>query len=167
MSRAINLAHEKGFRVGIVLLAGMEQWKGPEKTGHLGAFSPFDKAKLQERFTHLQQAVSSLRTAVVFILLPGDPGGDPDGHSTFEDCLAFCRNVQLVKQQAANFMVSLWAVAEREGFPPTRSLRFWRQQAKLSREAVAAPDLFGPSCGVTFPLHNYYCTAPGSGKNRR
>ena len=159
MSRAIDLAHEKGFRVGIVLLAGMEQWKGPEQTGYLGAFSPFDKAKLQERFTHLQQAVSSLRSADVFILLPGDPGGDPNGRSTFEDCLAFCRNVQqIVKQQApaANFMVNLWAVAEWEGFPPTRSVRFWQQEVKLSREAVAASDLFGPGCGVTFPLHNYY-----------
>lgn len=159
MSRAINLAHERGFRVGIVLLAGMEQWKGPDKSGYLGAFSPFDKAKLQERFTHLQQAVSSLRSADVFILLPGDPGGDPKGRSTFEDCLAFCRNVQqIVKQHApvANFMVNLWAVAEWEGFPPTRSLRFWQQEVKLSQEAVAAPDLFGPSCGVTFPLHNYY-----------
>lgn len=159
MSRAISLAHEKGFRVGIVLLAGIEQWKGPERTGYLGAFSPFDKAKLQERFTHLQQAASSLQSADVFILLPGDPGGDPNGRSTFEDCLAFCRNVQqIVKQQApsANFMVNLWAVAEWEGFPPTRSLRFWQQEVKLSREAVAAPDLFGPSCGATFPLHNYY-----------
>jgi hypothetical protein len=159
MSRAIKLAHEKGFRVGIVLLAGMEQWNGPDKTGYLGAFSPFDKAKLQERFTHLQRAVSSLQNADDFILLPGDPGGDPNGRSTFDDCLAFCRNVQqIVKQQAptANFMVNLWAVAEWEGFPPTRSLRFWQQEVKLSREAVSAPDLFGPGCGVTFPLHNYY-----------
>ena len=108
---------------------------------------------------HLQQAVSSLRSADVFILLPGDPGGDPNGRSTFEDCLSFCRNVQhIVKQQepTADFMVNLWAVAEWEGFPPTRSLSFWQQEVKLSREAVAAPDLFGPGCGVTFPLHNYY-----------
>src|SRR5262249_36692766 len=70
MSRAINLAHEKGCRVGIVLLAGMEQWKGPDKNGYLGAFSPFDKAKLQERFRNLQQAVSYLRNADTFILLP-------------------------------------------------------------------------------------------------
>lgn len=159
MSRAINLAHEKGFRVGIVLLAGMEQWRGPGKSGYLGAFSPLDKAKLQERFTYLREAVSSLRNADVFILLPGDPGGDPEGRSTSEDLLAFCRNVQQsVKQQApeAKFMVNLWAVAEWEGFPPTRSLRFWQQEIKLSQAVAAAPDLLGPSCGVSFPLHNYY-----------
>src|SRR5438477_6278030 len=32
MSSAITLAHDKGFRVGIVLLAGMEQWTGPDST---------------------------------------------------------------------------------------------------------------------------------------
>lgn len=159
MSRAISLAHEKGFRVGIVLLAGMKQWRGPDKSGYLGAFSPLDKAALQGRFTYLRQAVSSLRNADVFILLPGDPGGDPDGRSTSEDLFAFCRNVQqIVKAQApeAKFMVNLWAVAEWEGFPPTRSLRFWQQEVKLSRAVAAAPDLLGPSCGVSFPLHNYY-----------
>ena len=159
MSRAINLAHERGLRVGIVLLAGMKQWRGPDKSGYLGAFSPLDKAKLQERFMYLRQAVSSLRNADVFILLPGDPGGDPEGRSTSEDLLAFCRNVrQIVKQQApeAKFMVNLWAVAEWEGFPPTRSVRFWQHEIKLSRAVAAAPDLVGPSCGVSFPLHNYY-----------
>ena len=159
MSRAINLAHERGFRVGIVLLAGMEQWRGPDKSGYLGAFSPLDKAKLQERFTYLRQAVSSLPDADVFILLPGDPGGDPEGRSTSEDLLSFCRNVQqIVKQQApeAKFMVNLWAVAEWEGFPDTLSVRFWQQEIKLSRAVAAAPDLLGPSCGVSFPLHNYY-----------
>lgn len=108
---------------------------------------------------YLRQAVSSLRDADIFILLPGDPGGDPEGRSTSEDLLAFCRNVQqIVKQQApeAKFMVNLWAVAEWEGFPPTRSLRFWQQEIKLSRAVAAAPDLIGPSCGVSFPLHNYY-----------
>jgi len=33
MLSAINTTHEMGFRVGIVLLAGMEQWKGRDKTG--------------------------------------------------------------------------------------------------------------------------------------
>src|SRR5688500_5432034 len=60
MSRAIDIAHQKGFQVGIVLLAGMEQWKGPEKTGFAGAFSPLDKTKLQERLTHLRQEVQQL-----------------------------------------------------------------------------------------------------------
>src|SRR5215471_2051968 len=79
MTSAIHLAHERGFRVGIVLLAGMEQWKGPDKTGYSGAFSPLDKAKLEERFANLRQAVSALRSADAFIFLPGDPGGDPKG----------------------------------------------------------------------------------------
>src|SRR6266516_7284148 len=43
MSRAIDTAHQKGFRVGILLLAGMEQWKGPGETGSAGVFSPLDK----------------------------------------------------------------------------------------------------------------------------
>jgi len=158
ISRAISMAHEKSFRVGIVLLAGMEQWKGADKTGYSGAFSPLDKAKLQERFARLRQAVQSLKDADVFIFFPGDPGGDPKGRSTLEDCLAFSRHVQqIVKENAprAEFMLNLWAVAEWEGFPSPFTLRFWQQEVKLSRAAVAAPDLLGPNRGVAFPLHNY------------
>jgi hypothetical protein len=159
ISRAISMAHEKSFRVGIVLLAGMEQWKGADKTGYSGAFSPLDKAKLQERFARLRQAVQSLKDADLFIFFPGDPGGDPKGRSTLEDCLAFSRHVQqIVTENAprAEFMLNLWAVAEWEGFPSPFTLRFWQQEVKLSRAAVAAPDLLGPNRGVAFPLHNYY-----------
>ncbi len=62
MSSAITLAHDKGFRVGIVLLAGMEQWTGPDGTlgaNFPGVFSPRDKTKLTERFARLRDAVSS------------------------------------------------------------------------------------------------------------
>jgi len=162
MSSAIALAHDKGFRVGIVLLAGMEQWTGPDSTlgaNFPGVFSPRDKTQLTERFAHLRYAVSQLRGADVFVFLPGDPGGDPEGNSTLEDCVSFCRQVQeIVKQQApaATFILNLWAIAQWEGFPSPSSLRFWEQEVKLSRAAVAAPGLLGPRSGVSFPLHNYY-----------
>jgi len=162
MSSAITLAHDKGFRVGIVLLAGMEQWTGPDSTlgaNFPGVFSPRDKTKLTERFAHLRHAVSQLRGADVFVFLPGDPGGDPEGNSTLEDCVSFCRQVQeIVKQEAsaATFIVNLWSIAQWEGFPSPSSLRFWEQEVKLSRAAVAAPGLLGPRSGVSFPLHNYY-----------
>jgi hypothetical protein len=162
MSSAIALAHEKGFRVGIVLLAGMEQWRGPDST--LGAnlpavFGPRDKTKLTERFARLQDAVSQLRDADVFVFLPGDPGGDPEGNSTLEDCLSFCRRVQEIVHQAApaaTFILNFWAIAQWEGFPSPSSLRFWEQEINLSRAAVATTGLFGPGRGVSFPLHNYY-----------
>jgi hypothetical protein len=162
MSSAITLAHDKGFRVGIVLLAGMEQWAGPDSTlgaNFPGVFSPRDKTKLTERFAHLRDAVSQLRGADVFVFLPGDPGGDPEGNSTLEDCMSFCRRVQeIVKQQApaATFILNLWAIAQWEGFPSPGRLRFWEQEVKLSRAAVTAPGLLGPRSGVSFPLHNYY-----------
>ena len=162
MSSAIAMAHGKGFRVGIVLLAGMEQWTGPDSTlgaNFPGVFTPRNKTKLTERFAHLRHAVSQLRGADVFVLLPGDPGGDPEGNSTLEDCVSFCRQVQeIVKQQApaATFVLNLWAIAQWEGFPSPSSLRFWEQEVKLSRAAVAAPGLLGPGSGVSFPLHNYY-----------
>jgi hypothetical protein len=159
MSGAIDTAHEIGFRVGIVLLAGMEQWKGRDKAGYSGAFSPHDKAKLEERFRYLRQAASNLRGADIFTLILGDPGGDPKGHSTLEDCLAFCHQVQqIVKQEAsaAKFMLNLWAISEWEGFPSPSTPRFWQQEIKLSRAAVSSPGLVGPGCGVAFPLHNYY-----------
>src|SRR6184192_4644663 len=162
MSSAITLAHDNGFRVGIVLLAGMEQWMGPDSTlgsNFPGVFSPRDKTKLTERFAHLRHAVSELRGADVFVFLPGDPGGDPEGNSTVEDCVSFCRRVQeIVKQQApaAPFILNLWAIAQWEGFPSPSSLRFWEQEVNLSRAAVAAAGLLGPRRGVSFPLHNYY-----------
>jgi hypothetical protein len=159
MSRAIDTAHQRGFRVGILLLAGMEQWKGPDETGSAGVFSPLDKPKLQERLTHLRQEAQHLRNADRFVFLPGDPGGDPNGRSTVEDCFEFSRQVhQIVRQEAPNatFMVNLWGIAEWEGFPSPRSLRFWQQEVKLSRAVAAAPDFLGPDCGAAFPLHNYY-----------
>ena len=159
MSRVIDIAHQKGFQVGIVLLAGMEQWKGSGKSGFAGAFSPLDKAKLQERLAHLRQEVQQLRSADSFVFFPGDPGGDPKGRSTLEDCLELSRQVhQIVKQQAprAKFIMNLWAIAEWEGFPSPMGFRFWQQEVKLSRAAAAAPALLGPDCGVAFPLHNYY-----------
>src|SRR6266480_2754816 len=102
MSSAIALAHDKGFRVGIVLLAGMEQWKGPDSTlgaNFPGVFGPRDKTKLTERFARLRDAVSQLPDADVFVFLPGDPGGDPEGNSTLEDCVSFCRQVQEIVKQ--------------------------------------------------------------------
>ena len=159
MSRAIALAHGKGFRVGIVLLAGMEQWRGPGENGFLGAFSPLDRAKLQERLGYIEQAVRALRNADAFIFLPGDPGGDPQGRSTVADCVRFSRAVEQIVQREApgkTFMLNLWAIAEWQGFPSPFTLRFWQQEVSASRAATSSPGLLGPGRGVAFPLHNYY-----------
>src|SRR5207247_9609853 len=97
--------------------------------------------------------------ADVFVFLPGDPGGDPEGNSRLADYVSLCRKAQeIVKQEApaATFILNLWAIAQWEGFPSPSSLRFWEQEVKLSRAAVAAPGLLGPKRGVSFPLHNYY-----------
>jgi len=159
MSRAIDTAHQRGFRVGILLLAGMEQWKGPDETGSAGVFSPLDKTKLRERLSYIRREVRHLRNADSFAFMPGDPGGDRKGRSTVEDCIDFSRQVhQIVRQEApaAKFAINLWGIAEWEGFPSPLSLPFWQQEVKLSRVVVAAPALLGPDCGVAFPLHNYY-----------
>jgi hypothetical protein len=159
MARAIALAHEKGFRVGIVLLAGMEQWRGPADRGFQGAFSPLDRARLQERLDYIAGAVRALRGADAFIFLPGDPGGDPQGRSTVADCVDFCRAVeQIVERDASGttFMLNLWAIAEWQGFPSPFTLRFWQQEVALSRAATTSPGLLGRGRGVAFPLHNYY-----------
>jgi hypothetical protein len=159
MSRAIALAHEKSLRVGIVLLAGMEQWRGPAERGVQGAFSPLDAAKLQERLEYIERAVRALRNADAFIFLPGDPGGDPNGRSTVADCVRFGRAVEQIVQREApgkTYMLNLWAIAEWQGFPSPFTLRFWQQEVALSRAATSAPDLLGPGRGVAFPLHHYY-----------
>src|SRR2546430_2194402 len=142
--------------------SGMEQWTGPDSTlgaSFPGVFSPRDTTKLTERLARLRDAVSHLRDADVFVFLPGDPGGDPEGHSTLGDGVSFCRRVQEIVNQeapAAPFILNLWAIAQWEGFPSPSTLRFWEQEVRLSRAAVAAPGLLGPRRGVSFPLHNYY-----------
>jgi len=159
MSKAIQTAHQKGFRVGILLLAGMQQWQGPGERGSAGVFSTHDTTQLQGRLAHLRREVEQLKDADTFVFFPGDPGGDPGGRSTLKDCIAFCRQVQeIVKRHAprAKFMLNTWAIAEWEGFPSPFTLRFWQQELKLSRAVAATPDFLGPDCGVAFPLHNYY-----------
>ncbi len=159
ISSAIGTAHQRGFRVGILLLAGMRQWNGPGKTGSAGVFSPLDKDKLRGRLDYLRQAVRHLQNADGFVFFPGDPGGDPGGRSTLDDFMAFGRQVhQIVTQEAphATFTVNLWSIAEWVGFPSPSTLRFWRQEVTLSRAVVIAPDFLGPDWGTAFPLHNYY-----------
>jgi hypothetical protein len=39
LAEAIAAAHKKGFKVWILLLAGMQQWKGPSESGSAGTFS--------------------------------------------------------------------------------------------------------------------------------
>jgi hypothetical protein len=159
MSRAIDAAHKKGFRVSILLLAGMVQWKGPAESGSAGTFSALDRTKLQERLDYLQRAVTGLSSADGFAFFAGDPGGDPEGRSTVEDCIAFSRQVhRIVREHApkAGFSVNLWAIAEWAGFPSPFSLTFWQQQVKLSRAVAESPSLLGPDCGIVFSLDNYY-----------
>lgn len=159
LGRAITAAQAKGFRVWILLLAGMKQWKGPAERGDAGTFGALHRDLLHERLEYLRQAVRSLKHADGFQFFSGDPGGDPEGRATMADWAAFTRSVQaIVREEAprAGFAVNLWAVAEWAGFPSPFTLRFWQEQVALSKAAVATPDLFGPNCGVVFSLDNYY-----------
>jgi hypothetical protein len=159
MSHAIDAAHSKGFKVWILLLAGMNQWKGPADGGSAGTFGALDKSRLAERLTFLKQAVEGMRNADGFVFFAGDPGGDPEGRATVEDCIAFSKQVQeLVRTSAprAGFTVNLWAIAEWAGFPSPFSLTFWRKQVDLSRAVAEAPGFLGPDCGIVFSLDNYY-----------
>lgn len=159
LAKSVSAAKRRGFKVWILLLAGMKQWKGPEPSGGAGAFSALETELLEERLSYLRQAVRSLRNADGFQFFAGDPGGDPQGRATIADCAAFARRVrQIVREEAprARFAVNLWAIAEWAGFPSPFSLEFWEKQVQLSREAAAQPDLLGPGCGVLFSLDNYY-----------
>jgi hypothetical protein len=159
MSRDIDAAHRNRFKVWVLLLAGMGQWKGPAETGSAGAFSALDKSRLAERLSYIQRAVGGVRNADGFVFFAGDPGGDPEGRSTVQDCIAFSEQVHgLVRKEAprAGFAVNLWAIAEWAGFPSPFSLTFWQQQVKLSRAVAEAPRLLGPDCGIAFSLDSYY-----------
>ncbi len=159
MSHAIDAEHRKGFKVWILLLAGMQQWKGPAEGGSAGTFSALNKPLLDERLSYLKQAVQGMHNADGFVFFAGDPGGDPEGRSTVQDCIGFSKQVhQIVREQApkAKFTVNLWAIAEWAGFPSPFSLTFWQQQVNLSRAVAEAPAFLGPDCGIVFSLDNYY-----------
>jgi hypothetical protein len=158
-AQVIRTAQGKGFRVWVLLLAGMRQWQGPADTGNAGTFSALDAELLEGRLAFIRQAVQGLRHADGFEFFAGDPGGDPAGRSTVRDCIAFAGRVcDIVRQDApqAQFAVNLWAIAEWAGFPSPFGLTFWQKQVELSRAVVADPGLLGPDCGVIFSLDNYY-----------
>jgi hypothetical protein len=159
LSEAIAAAHKKGFKVWVLLLAGMQQWKGPAESGSAGTFSALRTELLQERLSNIRQAVRQLPEADGFEFFAGDPGGDPEGRSTVKDCIAFARQVRaIVHEEApkAGFAINLWAIAEWAGFPSPFSLDFWQKQVALSKAIVNEPGLLGPECGVVFSLDNYY-----------
>ncbi|MBM3493989.1 MAG: hypothetical protein FJX72_06680 [Armatimonadetes bacterium] len=159
-SASVAAAQKKGFKVWILLLAGMKQWKGPAASGGgAGTFGVLETEQLNERLTFLRQAVRGLKGADGFQFFAGDPGGDPQGRATIRDCAAFARQVQsIVREEApkAAFAVNLWAIAEWAGFPSPFTLDFWQKQVVLSKELVAEPGLLGPDCGVIFSMDNYY-----------
>jgi hypothetical protein len=159
MAQAIDAAKKRGFKVWILLLAGMKQWKGPAETGSAGTFSALHADLLAERLSYIRQAVQSLQNADGFEFFAGDPGGDPEGRSTVQDCIAFARKVRdIVRENAPNsqFAVNLWAIAEWAGFPSPFSLDFWQKQVALSKAVAAEKDLLGPDCGIIFSMDNYY-----------
>jgi hypothetical protein len=156
---AIQAARKKGFKVWILLLAGMKQWKGETDRGDAGTFSALNKEPLKERLGYLRQAVQGLPHADGFVFFAGDPGGDPEGRSTVQDCIHFAREVRKIVRETApkaQFMVNLWAVAEWDGFPSPFSLDFWQKQVRLSTSVAQEQELLGPDCGIVFSLDNYY-----------
>lgn len=156
---AIQKAHQKGFKVWILLLAGMKQWKGEAERGDAGTFSALKQELLTERLGYLRQAVQGLPHADGFAFFAGDPGGDPEGRSSVQDCIRFARQVrQIVHDSApkAQFVVNLWAIAEWDGFPSPFSLAFWQKQVSLSKAVAQEPELLGKDCGIVFSLDNYY-----------
>jgi hypothetical protein len=157
--KSIAAAHQKGFKVWILLLAGMQQWKGPAESGNAGTFSALRTDPLRERLSRIREAVRQLPEADGFEFFAGDPGGDPEGRSTVKDCIAFARQVHAIVREEtpkAGFAINLWAIAEWAGFPAPFSLDFWQKQVALSKAIVNEHALLGPECGVVFSLDNYY-----------
>ncbi|GDX40895.1 hypothetical protein LBMAG21_11870 [Armatimonadota bacterium] len=156
---AIKTAKKRGFKVWILLLAGMKQWKGETDRGDGGTFSALKKEALQERLSYIRQAVQGLPHADGFAFFAGDPGGDPEGRSTVQDCIHFAREVRnIVRENApkAKFVVNMWAIAEWDGFPSPFSLDFWQKQVRLSTAVAQDKSLLGEDCGVVFSMDNYY-----------
>ena len=159
MNAAIERAQREGFKVWILLLACMRQWNGPATNGSAGTFSALNQEVLRERLRFIEQAVKGLPAADGFEFFAGDPGGDPEGRSTVQDCMAFARSVRAIAQRTApraGFAVNLWAVAEWAGFPSPFTLEFWRKQVQLSRAVAEDEAMLGRDCGVVFSMDNYY-----------
>jgi hypothetical protein len=159
MNATIERAHDEGFTVWVLLLAGMKQWHGPALSGSAGTFSFLNKEALRERLAFIEKAGQGLPAADGFEFFAGDPGGDPEGRSTVQDCMDFARSVHEVVQRhapRASFAMNLWAVAEWAGFPSPFTLAFWRKQVQLSRAVAQDETMLGRDCGVVFSMDNYY-----------
>lgn len=159
LGQSLRLAKAKGFQTWVLLLAGMRQWRGPGDSGNPGTFSALDKTLLKERLGFVQTAVRGCADADGFAFFAGDPGGDPEGRSTVDDCIDFGRQVQaIVRGNApkAKFQLNVWAIAEWKGFPSPFSLDFWLRQVELSKEILARPGVLGPDCGIALSLDNLY-----------
>lgn len=159
MAAQIATAQGHGFEVWMLLLAGMKQWPGPEPSGYAGSFSALDREQLEQRLSYLRRAAAGLSGADGLAFFAGDPGGDPEGRSTVDDCLAFAREVHRIARLYAprtRFSLNLWAVAEWAGFPSPFGLEFWRKQVELSRHIAGDQTLLGSDCGLVFSLDGYY-----------
>jgi hypothetical protein len=159
MAEAIATAQNKGFKVWVLILACMKQWKGPAATGSAGTFSALEKDLLDERLSYVRRAVRGVANADGFAFFAGDPGGDPQGRATIHDCIRMAGAVQrIVRENAprAQFAINLWAIAEWGGYPSPMGLEFWKKQVLLSKAVAGQTGLLGPDCGVVFSLDNYY-----------
>ena len=159
LAESIATAQHKGFKVWVLILACMKQWKGPNATGNAGTFSALDKDLLNERLSYVRRAVRELANADGFAFFAGDPGGDPQGRATLHDCTRMAGAIHRIVHEntpRAQFAINLWAIAEWGGYPSPMGVEFWKKQVLLSKAIAGQAGVLGPDCGVVFSLDNYY-----------
>lgn len=159
LGKSVRDAKAKGLQTWILLLAGMKQWRGPGPSGNPGTFSALDKTLLKQRLEFIQTTVRGTTDTDGYAFFAGDPGGDPEGRSTVDDCIDFANQVhKIVRTHAPNaqFQLNVWAIAEWKGFPSPFSIDFWQRQVELSKAICDRPGLLGPDCGIALSLDNLY-----------
>jgi hypothetical protein len=161
MNKSIDEAHQRGMKVGILILSGTKQWQGPAdvQSGWPPAISPKNKEAVKERLFYIEKAVAALNKADRFIFFAGDPGGDPNKTSDIYDFINIASEVKkIVNKTAPNsaFMINLWAIAEWENFPLCFVIDFWLQQVSLAKTVINNGQSLWPGTDVEFPIDNYY-----------
>ncbi|MBR7091853.1 MAG: hypothetical protein IKI50_01550 [Clostridia bacterium] len=162
----IDRAHADGFKVYILLMNNIEQYRGPADRGpDMGdLYDPADEAKTAERLGWLERNIKAWNKADGFSLMAADPGGVTEGMtgSGTGYYVEMAKKIrELVRRHApqASFHVNTWAIAWCDtAFCDYAAVydqpAYWNRMDEMANEvarAIADTDI-----GIELTAQDYY-----------
>ncbi|MBR7143267.1 MAG: hypothetical protein IKD06_07010 [Clostridia bacterium] len=160
-------AQADGFKVDILLMSNIEQWRGSsaqEPTGFGVWFDPADEEKMRDRLDHIRRTVKAWSMADSFSFIAADPGGITD-ESWSQGTQAFVKMGkdvrEIVREEAphASFCLNTWAIAYWEYetsdfanlyFKP----EYWLEMNRMTQEVIE--QIKDTDIGLQFAGQDWY-----------